>query len=143
MISHIDFNVGRLLDRLDAQGLDDNTIVIHSDHGDRIGNRQLIRKSDATWDLMNIPMLIRGPGIKAGSVFNEPSQHEDVLPTIGFLSISDENIPASNAGQSAKYPYKAAVTGRVSTTTWCTIPQTANIGPLPTAGASSAHFLPA
>ena len=84
MISHIDANVGRLLDHLAASGISDHTAIIFtSDHGDHVGNRQLIRKSGyLTWDLMNVPLLVRTPGGKAGQVVQQPTQHEDLLPTI-------------------------------------------------------------
>ncbi len=100
MISHIDEQVARLLQQLEDLGLEDNTLVMFSsDHGDHVGNRQLIRKSGLlTWDLMNVPLLIRSPKGVAGQVVDHPTQHEDLLPTI--LELAGIPVPAAFQGYS-------------------------------------------
>ena len=134
MISHIDANVGRLLDHLDEQGVSDETIIIFtSDHGDHIGNRQLIRKSGyLTWDLMNVPLLMRSPDGIAGQVIDQPTQHEDLLPTILSLisptNCSTERLPQSVQGYDLSRTICMGEQVPVPTTIWFTTPHGDSIG---------------
>ncbi len=70
----IDHNVGRILIALQEEGLADNTLVIYSsDHGDWLGDHGLILKGPMHYDgLLNVPMIIAGPGVPAGQVNDEP-----------------------------------------------------------------------
>lgn len=84
MISHIDHHVGRLIDALERAGqLDDTLILFTSDHGDYNGSRGMIRKRAGLYnDILNVPMICRGPGVTAGATFAGFSQHEDIAPTV-------------------------------------------------------------
>ncbi len=82
-IALVDHNVGRILIALEEMGLDDNTIVIYiSDHGDWLGDHGLILKGPMHYDgLLRVPCLIRGPGVPAGKVVDEPVSTLDLGPT--------------------------------------------------------------
>jgi arylsulfatase len=85
MNTHIDHEVGRLLDHVDLLGLAENTIVIYvSDHGEYLGEHRMIRKSKALYDcLTRIPMIIRWPGrIPASARRDEFVEIIDLMPTI-------------------------------------------------------------
>jgi arylsulfatase len=89
MIDH-DRVVGALLDRLDALGIADDTIVIYStDNGPHMntwpdaGMTPFRSEKNTNWEgAFRVPELIRWPGrIPAGAVSNEIIQHHDWLPT--------------------------------------------------------------
>jgi len=74
MISLIDHNVGRILAHLDETGLAENTIVIFtSDHGDWMGDHGLMLKGPMLYDgLVRVGLVVRGPGVAANQVVDEP-----------------------------------------------------------------------
>ena len=114
MITHIDYNIGRLIKTLEEKAILDNTIVIFtSDHGDYNGDRGLIRKAEWMYDgLLRVPLLIRLPGGEySGEIYNFSTQHEDLAPTIlEFLKIpipeSIQGISFSNLLNGKKAPVR-------------------------------------
>jgi arylsulfatase A-like enzyme len=96
MIDH-DKAVGALLDRLDALGITDDTIVVYStDNGPHMntwpdgGMTPFRSEKNTNWEgAFRIPELIRWPGrIPAGVVSSEIIQHHDWLPT--FLAAAGD-----------------------------------------------------
>jgi arylsulfatase A-like enzyme len=83
-ISLIDHNVGRIMEALAEQGLDENTIVIYTtDHGDWLGDHGLILKGPMMYDgLMRVGMILQGPGVPAGRVVSDPVSTLDIGPTL-------------------------------------------------------------
>ncbi|HEX7008103.1 MAG TPA: sulfatase-like hydrolase/transferase [Alphaproteobacteria bacterium] len=85
MITMIDDAVGRILARLEALGLADNTVVIFtSDHGDFMGDHQLLLKGP-----IHLQGLIRVPAIWADPAERKPGRRStalagtvDLAPTI-------------------------------------------------------------
>lgn len=64
MIHNIDWNVGRILNRLDALGITDETMVVFlSDHGDMLGQHASYCgiKCEAYRAAMQVPLIIRYP----------------------------------------------------------------------------------
>ena len=102
MTEDLDTGVGLLLDRLDELGLGDNTYVIYySDNGayvqQKINNLPLTDGKASVWEGgIRVPMIVRGPGIQAGSINSTPAIGWDLLPTIldlaGFNDASPENV---------------------------------------------------
>ena len=86
MVKYIDDQVGRVLGKLDALGLAENTLVLFTtDHGDMVGAHGCIGKSIFSFydDLVRIPLLMRLPGrIPPGRVVSNPVSQIDVMPTI-------------------------------------------------------------
>jgi arylsulfatase A-like enzyme len=80
MISHIDHNIGRVLDHLDAIGLTDNTIVVFTaDHGEYLGTHHLLLKGPWPYEpVVRVPYIWRDPGARA----QDP--REDVVSLIDF-----------------------------------------------------------
>ena len=85
-VSHIDAQIGRLLDELQRQGiLDDTLILFTSDHGDMLGDHHMWRKTYAYEGSAHIPFLVRLPKDLRQ---NTPASHDapvslaDVMPTI-------------------------------------------------------------
>jgi arylsulfatase A-like enzyme len=72
IISHMDEQVGRVLAALEASGKAKNTYVIFTaDHGLAVGEHGLMGKQNQYECTMRVPMLMRGPGIKAGKKVDE------------------------------------------------------------------------
>lgn len=94
MISHLDANVGRVLDHLEALGLEENTLLVFtSDNGAQHGYCTEAEFFDSNGALrgykgsmyeggLRVPMLARWPGrIEPGVVSDEVWSFADVLPT--------------------------------------------------------------
>ena len=61
-ISHVDEQIGRILESLEKRGwLDETLIVFTSDHGDMTGDQNLWRKSYPYEPSAHIPMMMRWP----------------------------------------------------------------------------------
>jgi arylsulfatase A-like enzyme len=83
MISQLDHQIGRLLTTLDEIGLADDTLVaVSTDHGEFLGEHQMIFKGPFAYDsLLRVPLLVRGPGFEAGAVVDDPVGTIDLAPT--------------------------------------------------------------
>ena len=88
MVTRVDEQIGRLLESLDAHGLADNTVVIHtSDHGEMLGEHGLWRKSNFYDQSARVPLQIRLPnGAHAGRWVEENVSLVDVCATIVNLA---------------------------------------------------------
>jgi choline-sulfatase len=68
IISHMDAQIGRILDALDASGKAGQTYVFFtSDHGLAVGQHGLLGKQNQYEHSVRVPFLVRGPGIQRGS----------------------------------------------------------------------------
>jgi len=64
IVTHTDYQVGRILDALDKSSKADNTIVIFSsDHGLAVGQHGLMGKQNQYEHSVRMPFVISGPGI--------------------------------------------------------------------------------
>ena len=93
MISHMDMEIGRILDTLDARGLSENTIVVYtSDHGLGVGQHGLMGKQNLYDHSMRIPLIMRGPGVPIGLRSSARLYLHDLYPTL--LQIAGVDVPA-------------------------------------------------
>lgn len=94
LVSWMDHNVGRILDKLDASGLADSTRVLYtSDHGDNVGHRGMWGKSNFYLESVAVPLIMSGPGIAAG-VSDTPVSLLDIQPTIlENFGLAADNTP--------------------------------------------------
>ncbi len=100
-LSAIDMEMGRINERLEQHGLWDNTYLIFvSDNGFYMGEHGLRDKRTAYEESMRIPMLVKGPGIKAGNVCDELVLNLDIAPTI--LELANARAKWSMDGLSMK-----------------------------------------
>ncbi len=64
MITHLDQQIGRILQTLKSSGRADNTIVIYAaDHGLAVGSHGLLGKQSVYEHSMRCPLIVAGPGI--------------------------------------------------------------------------------
>lgn len=89
-ISFTDSQVGRVLDKLQEEGLDENTIVVlWSDHGYHLGEKNISGKNSLWERSTHIPLIFAGPGISAGAHSAQPVELLDIYPTLTELA----NLP--------------------------------------------------
>ncbi|NOY81512.1 MAG: sulfatase-like hydrolase/transferase [Kiritimatiellaeota bacterium] len=65
MVSRVDAQFGRILDKLEERGLDRRTLVVaFSDHGDYAGDYGMVEKCPYGFEdcLLRVPLIFRGPG---------------------------------------------------------------------------------
>lgn len=73
MISHLDEQIGRVLDALEASGKADNTwIFFTSDHGLAVGQHGLLGKQNQYDHSIRVPFIVAGPGVQVGRTIDEP-----------------------------------------------------------------------
>ncbi len=98
-VQGVDDSVGEVLDYLDRTGLARNTIVIYSsDNGWYLGDLGLYDKRFMYEPGLHIPLIVRGPGVKAGAVNDLLALNADFAPT--FLELAGAKIPADMHGRS-------------------------------------------
>lgn len=99
-VSYIDAQIGRLLDALEQQGLDENTIVIlWGDHGWKLGEHGMWCKH-TQFELDNhVPLLLKVPGqATAGRQTDAFVEFVDIYPTLSELAGLE--LPGHLQGQS-------------------------------------------
>ncbi|QDU61620.1 Arylsulfatase [Planctomycetes bacterium Pan216] len=99
VISHLDAQVGRILNELDRRGESDNTIVLYtSDHGLAVGSHGLRGKQNMYEHTIGVPLIVRGPGIPKGERRDAQVYLRDIYPTC--CELTGAAIPASVNGRS-------------------------------------------
>jgi len=82
-IAFVDSQVGRVLDALDASPHRDDTIVVLlSDHGFHLGEKQRWAKRALWTDSTRVPLILDAPGMPAGEVTRRPAGLVDLYPTL-------------------------------------------------------------
>src|SRR5262249_36231620 len=79
---HMDAEIGRLFEALEARGLAKKTIVFFcSDHGLAIGSHGLLGKQNLYEHSMRAPLVIAGPGVPSGKKSGALGYLFDLFPT--------------------------------------------------------------
>ncbi|TDC08766.1 DUF4976 domain-containing protein [Nonomuraea longispora] len=84
MVSLVDDEVGRILAALDEEGLAEDTLVVFtSDHGEMLGDHQLMLKGPMMYECaVRVPLVMRWPaGLPAGERRSELVQWIDLAPS--------------------------------------------------------------
>ena len=82
IISHLDAQIGRILDAVDETQLDDNTLIIFSaDHGLAVGNHGLLGKQNMFDHSVRVPFILNGLDIQSGETNSTPIYLQDIMPT--------------------------------------------------------------
>jgi arylsulfatase A-like enzyme len=82
-ITHVDFQIGRILTTLDQKGLRENTlIVLTSDNGLAIGSHGLMGKQNIYDHSVHVPLILSGPGIPKGETRDQLCYIYDLYPTL-------------------------------------------------------------
>ena len=96
VIEELDFHIGRVLDKVKALGLDDNTYIIFtSDNGpwlvrkEHSGHAKPLRSGKTSWweGGLRVPCIMRAPGkIPAGTECDAVAATIDLMPTLAKLA---------------------------------------------------------
>ncbi len=99
MISENDKYIGRILDQLHKDGLEQRTVVVlTADHGEMLGDHGLLFKGGYFYDeVLHIPLIIRAPGVPRGQRVARMTEEIDVVPTV--LELLGVEVPARVQGR--------------------------------------------
>jgi len=82
IITHLDTQVGRILDALDRSGRAGETYVFFTaDHGLALGQHGLFGKQNLYEHSLRVPLIVRGPGIAGNARISAPVHLQDVMPS--------------------------------------------------------------
>jgi arylsulfatase A-like enzyme len=92
IISHMDSQIQRILEALEASGKKENTYVVFTaDHGLSCGNHGLMGKQNMYDHSMRVPLFVCGPNLPRGKRVVADVYLQDVMPTI--LELAGTEIP--------------------------------------------------
>lgn len=92
IITHMDEQIGRILDALEASGKADKSYIFFSaDHGLSVGHHGLIGKQNMYEHSLRVPFVAVGPGIPRGERRTAPIYVQDIMPTT--LEIAGVPVP--------------------------------------------------
>ncbi|MEM7655198.1 MAG: sulfatase-like hydrolase/transferase [Bacteroidota bacterium] len=87
IITHLDAQIGRILDALEASGNAENTIVVFAgDNGLAVGQHGLLGKQNLYQHSVNVPLLISGPGLPQNEQRSQLCYLTDLFPTLCELT---------------------------------------------------------
>lgn len=83
MITHLDYEIGRLLDALHKSGEEDNTIIVFTgDNGLAVGQHGWLGKEDIYEHGVRVPLVIAGPGVAENTRNDAYVYLYDIFPTL-------------------------------------------------------------
>jgi len=100
-VTFVDNYIGEVLNALENSKYKDNTVVIlWSDHGYQMGEKQTFAKHALWQEATNAPLIISVPGMSKDVICNSPAEMLDIYPTLIDLC----GLPqyARNEGKSLK-----------------------------------------
>jgi len=93
IITHMDEQVGRILDALEVSGKADNTYIFFTaDHGLAVGHHGLLGKQNMFDHSVRVPLFVTGPEIKKNSKITAPVYLQDIMPST--LELANVEKPA-------------------------------------------------
>ncbi|NQX58131.1 sulfatase-like hydrolase/transferase [Paenibacillus qinlingensis] len=97
MISHLDAQMGRVIETLKSKGIYDNTLIVYTaDHGLAVGQHGLMGKQNLYEHSVRIPLIFRGPGVPEGKQLRALASNIDIFPTVAGLC--KVNLPEETEG---------------------------------------------
>ncbi|KAF6845432.1 sulfatase [Colletotrichum musicola] len=96
MISRLDDQFGRVVERAKALGHWDSTVTLFfTDHGEYLGDHGMIEKwpSGLSDSLTHEPLIVGGAGLPKGVVYGEMAEMVDLVPTVLQLAGIGEHFP--------------------------------------------------
>ena len=85
-VSFVDSQVGRVLAALDRSGhAKDTVVVLWSDHGWHLGEKQITGKNSLWERSARVPLIFAGPGVAVGARCERPAELLDIYPTLTEL----------------------------------------------------------
>jgi len=82
IITHMDTQVGLILDALKKTGKADNTYIFFTaDHGLAVGHHGLMGKQNMYDHSVRVPLMVNGPGIPKNKKLTTPIYLQDIMPS--------------------------------------------------------------
>jgi choline-sulfatase len=82
IITHMDNQVGRILDALEKTGkADDTYIFFTADHGLAVGHHGLMGKQNMYDHSVRVPLMVSSPGIEKNKKITTPVYLQDIMPS--------------------------------------------------------------
>ncbi len=101
MVTHLDEQIGRVLEALKQTGQADNTLIVYAaDNGLALGSHGLLGKQSVFEHSMRVPLIFIGPGIPQGKSTQAFSYLLDVFPTL--CDVLGIQRPADLEGESLR-----------------------------------------
>ena len=98
MITHLDHELGRVVEALEAKGMLDNTIIVFAgDNGLALGQHGLFGKQNCYEHSVRVPLILAGPGVPKGSQTDAYAYLFDIFPTL--CGLTNTPVPASVEGR--------------------------------------------
>ena len=99
MITHLDVQIGRVLDALEESGQSKNTLIVFTgDNGLAVGQHGLLGKQNLYDHSVRVPLLFSGPGIPQDKRSDTLCYLSDIFPTL--FELMDLPIPSTVEGKS-------------------------------------------
>jgi len=99
MITHLDHEIGRVLDALEKSGKASNTIIVlASDNGLAVGRHGLMGKQSLYEHSIRVPLIFSGPGVPKNLKVDSYVYLLDIYPTL--CELTGIEIPESVEGHS-------------------------------------------
>ena len=99
MITHLDEQIGRVIEELKAKGLYENTIIVFAaDNGLAVGQHGLLGKQNLYEHSLKVPLIFVGKGFEAGKKEDFFTYLPDIFPTL--CELTNTSVPASVESQS-------------------------------------------
>lgn len=82
IVTHMDAQVGRILEALEKTGKADNTYIFFTaDHGLAVGHHGLIGKQNMYDHSVRAPLMVCGPGVAKNKRLDTPVYIQDIMPS--------------------------------------------------------------
>lgn len=87
LVTHTDAQIGRIIKALEESGEMDNTIIVFSsDNGLALGSHGLTGKQNVYQHGVQIPLILKGPGVPSGESRDQLCYLYDIYPTLCDLA---------------------------------------------------------
>jgi len=99
IISHLDAQIGRILDSLKSSGFTENTLIVFTcDNGLALGQHGLLGKQSVYEHSVHVPLILCGPGIPCGEQRDDLCFLTDIFRTV--CDLTEIPKPGSMEGES-------------------------------------------
>ena len=107
-IAFTDAQIGKVVDAIDNSKFKDNTIIVLvSDHGWQMGEKDYLFKNSPWEESTRIPMIIRMPGAAKGAEVAHPVSLIDIYPTLKDLcGLTGDNRKNDSGGKLGGFSLK-------------------------------------
>ncbi len=97
MITHLDYQIGNIINKLEEIGEKDNTIIIYAaDNGLALGQHGLFGKQNLFEHSVRVPLIFAGTGINKNETRTQPVFLYDIFPSL--CDLLEIEIPSTVGG---------------------------------------------